>query len=132
MDPWARPRETDARVTRESWLQRLTPFAVSFAVTCVFFINVCAWLFACGCHALWAGADLTCNVHAAVGRHCPICSHGTTGYAVVFVLVCAPQLAASLQTRLNRATRVIVCLALFPAGMIAVGSLLGWYEGYWR
>jgi hypothetical protein len=111
---------------------RLLPFAVSGAVTCAFFINACAWLFECGCHSLWAGADLMCNIHAVQGRHCPFCSHGITGYAGVMVLVCAPQLALSVWPKWNVTARAVVCLALFPAAMVSVGLLLGWYEGYWR
>jgi hypothetical protein len=109
---------------------RLMPFAVSFATTCAFFINVCAWIFACGCRSVWAGADLACNIHRVEARHCPFCSHGIVGYAGVLLLVSIPQLAFSL-TSFGRSTRVVLCLALFPAAMIAVGLLLGWYEGYW-
>jgi hypothetical protein len=46
------------------------------------------------------------------------------------LLVCIPQLAFSL-TSFSRSTRAVVCLALFPAAMIAVGLVFGWYEGYW-
>jgi hypothetical protein len=106
------------------------PFALSFSVTCAFFINVCAWIFACGCRALWAGADMSCNVHQVAERHCPFCSHGIAGYAGVMLLVCVPQLAFSL-TSMSRRIRVCICLALFPIGMLVVGLALGWYEGYW-
>lgn len=115
---------------RWQW-NRVLPFAVSFAATSLFFINVCAWLFQCGCHSLWAGADLTCNVHAALGRHCPFCSHGMPGYAGVFVLVCAPQLAAAMWSKWSTTARVALCLGLFPIAMGVVGLGLGWYEGYW-
>jgi hypothetical protein len=110
---------------------RLLPFVVSFSTTCTFFINVCGWLFACGCRALWAGADAACNIHLAQSRHCPICSHGRAGYALIMTLVCAPQLAASLLPRWGLLVRMLVCLALFPSTMIGVGLLLGWAEGYW-
>jgi hypothetical protein len=110
---------------------RLTPFAISFAVTCLFFINVCDLIFDCGCRSLWAGADAMCNVHLADSRHCPICSHGIVGYTVVMVAVTAPQLAVSAWLPAAVSTRVIACLALFPAGMAVVGLLLGIYEGYW-
>ena len=111
---------------------RLAPFAVSFLVTCTFFINVCAWFFECGCHALWAGAALTCNIHSAGVRHCPICRHGVPGYIAVFALVCAPQLLASSWPRWNAPIRLAACLTLFPVAMISVGFVLGWYDGYWR
>ena len=77
-------------------LDRLGPFAISFAVTSTFFINLCAFIFRCGCRSLWAGADASCNVHAAASRHCPWCSHGLEGYTLVMTLVCAPQLAVSV------------------------------------
>ena len=105
---------------------RLFPFAISFAVTCLFFINVCDWMFDCGCHSLWAGADAMCNVHLANSaalsdlqpRHPGICgcddrSDATTTRRIGL---------ARLEPRL---TRTIVCLILFPAGMAAVGALLG-------
>jgi hypothetical protein len=114
-----------------SLFDRLLPFSISFAVTCLFFINVCDWLFDCGCRSLWAGADSMCNVHIAGSRHCPICNHGVGGYAAVMGAVSAPQLAASMWPPWGRKTRVLVCLLLFPAMMIAVGVILGSYEGYW-
>ena len=111
---------------------RLLPFAISFAVTCLFFINVCNWLFDCGCQSLWAGADAMCNVHLVNVRHCPICSRGIAGYAAVMTAVTLPQLAASIWLPSRAIIRSIVCLLLFPAGMAAVGALLGVYDGYWN
>ena len=111
---------------------RLLPFGVSFVVTCLFFINLCNWLFDCGCHSLWAGADALCNVHLANVRHCPICSRGIPGYAAVMTAVTLPQLAASIWLPSGAIIRLIVCLLAFPAGMAAVGALLGVYDGYWR
>jgi hypothetical protein len=110
---------------------RLLAFALSFPVTCLFFIDVCAWVFDCGCHSLWAGADAMCNVHIAGSRHCPFCSHGTAGYTAVMAMVSAPQLAASAWTRWSRGMRIVACLALFPVMMIAVGLLMGVIDGYW-
>ena len=110
---------------------RLLPFAVSFPVTCLLFINVCAWIFACGCHALWAGADQTCNVHLVGSRHCPLCSHGWMGYAGAMTLVCVPQLALSMGPRWSSTRRVLACLAAFPVSMLLVGGVWGWLEGYW-
>jgi hypothetical protein len=108
------------------------PFGVSFAATCVFFIDVCGWIFSCGCRSLWAGADMACNVHALTAPHCPFCVRGVAGYAGVIILVCLPQLACSLRMTWSVTVRVIACVALFPASMIVVGLMLGWYDGYWR
>jgi hypothetical protein len=112
--------------------ERALPFAISFVVTCLFFINVCDWIFDCGCRALWAGADAMCNVHVAGVRHCPICSRGIPGYTVIMLLVTAPQLAAAAWLPGGRVTRVAACLLLFPLSMLVVGGVLGWYDGYWR
>lgn len=112
-------------------VDRLLPFALSFSVTCTFFINACAWIFACGCRSLWAGGDALCNVHLAHSRHCPFCSHGTVGYAAIMLAVCLPQLAASTWAPWTRGVRIAVCLALFPLAMGATGFLLGWLHGYW-
>jgi hypothetical protein len=100
-------------------------------VTCLFFINVCDWIFDCGCRSLWAGADALCNVHLANVHRCPICSRGIPGYAAVMIAVTAPQLAASARLPFDRVTRIVICLLLFPTGMLAVGGLLGLYDGYW-
>lgn len=110
---------------------RLLPFALSFAVTCVFFINVCDWIFDCGCRSLWAGADAMCNVHIANTRHCPFCAHGVPGYAAVMAAVSAPQLAVSVWGPGPGPARTVLCLALFPTGMVAIGLLFGAYDGYW-
>ena len=112
-------------------VNRLLPFAISFTVTCLFFINVCDWIFDCGCRSLWAGADAMCNVHIANSRHCPICSHGMVGYTAVMAVVSLPQLAASFWLSRGTRTRIVVCLLLFPAGMVAAGVVAGSWDGYW-
>ncbi len=112
-------------------LARFGPFGLSFAVTCLFFIDVCDWIFDCGCRSLWAGADALCNVHLAGVHHCPICSRGIAGYIGVMVAVTAPQLAASVWLPFDKVTRIVLCLLMFPAGMLAVSGLLGFYDGYW-
>ena len=111
--------------------QQLVPFAISVTLTSLFFIDFCAWVFRCGCHSLWAGADAACNIHAMHGRHCPWCAHGTAGYAVVVALVCAPQLAVSMSSRWGLAARTISAIALFPVTAWTVALVFGWFSGYW-
>jgi len=117
---------------RRSWANRLLPFGVSFAVTSALFINLCAWLFDCGCRALWAGADAACNIHTAGVHHCPVCSGGIPAYTVMMVALCGPQLYASMWPTWSIATRTILCLALFPVTFVSAGLLLGVSSGYWR
>jgi hypothetical protein len=111
---------------------RITPFLISFTITCAFFINFCALVFRCGCNALWAGADAACNIHAQHGRHCPWCSHGYVGYALEIILMSAPQLAASIWTGWNWTTRTLTAIALFPAAGLMVAVGFGIWDGYWR
>jgi len=111
-------------------LVKLSPFAISFTVTSLFFINLCNAIFRCGCRSLWAGADVACNIHAQHGPHCPWCSHGTAGYAIVFVLMLLPQLAVTL-TRWSWPLRTIAALALFPITGSGIALMSGWIYSYW-
>jgi hypothetical protein len=113
-------------------LGKIGPFLISFAVTSTFFINFCAWIFQCGCRSLWAGADIACNIHAQHGRHCPWCSHGYAGEAVIMALMCAPQLAVSVWTRWSWPVRTLAALALFPASGTIAAVAFGWLDGYWK
>ncbi len=114
----------------DSLLVRYSPFAISFAVTCLFFINFCNLIFQCGCRSLWAGADVACNIHAASGHHCPWCSHGVAGYAIEMILMCAPQLAISL-ARWTWLTRTLAAVAAFPVAGSGIALMFGWIDSYW-
>jgi hypothetical protein len=110
---------------------RISPFLIAFAVTCAFFIDFCAWISQCGCRSLWRGADAACNVHAMVGHHCPWCSHGHLGQAIVMLLISAPQLAVAWLPKWGWGLRTAVAVAMFPVvgGVVAIG--FGWVDGYW-
>ena len=110
---------------------RISPFLVSFTVTCVFFINFCAWIFQCGCRSLWAGADAACNIHTHGAHHCPWCSHGVAGQAIVMIAMCAPQLAVSLKAPWSWPVRTLVALAMFPAAGALAGLAFGLAGAYW-
>jgi MFS family permease len=113
-------------------VDRFVPFAVSFAATCLFFIDVCALIFSCGCHSLWAGADAMCNVHVAGPPDCPFCARGVVGYGIVMAAVSAPQAIVSMWAPWRRRTRLLLCVALFPAAMAIVGAIAGISDGYWH
>ena len=115
-----------------SRLSRISPFLISFAVTCTFFINLCSAIFRCGCRSLWAGADLACNIHAQHGHHCPRCSHGYVGQAAIMILLWAPQLAVSLLPRWTWMTRTAVAIGLFPVVGLVVAAAFGLSDGYWK
>jgi hypothetical protein len=113
-------------------LTRISPFLISFAVTCAFFINFCSWIFQCGCRSLWAGADMACNIHAMHGRHCPWCSHGHAGEAMIMLGLCAPQLAVVMFTRWSWMARTLAAIGMFPAAGSAIALIFGWIDSYWR
>ena len=70
--------------------------------------------------------------HARHGKHCPWCSYGRAGYALIMVLLSVPQLAVSLRTGWSWPVRTLLAVALFPAGGAVVALGFGWWNGYWR
>jgi hypothetical protein len=115
---------------RPAVLSKWSPFVLSFAVDCLFFINLCAWIFKCGCHSLWAGADVVCNIHVEHGKHCPFCSHGWDGQALVMIAIMVPQLLVSLRPW-SWISRTLAALALFPVVEGLAGMVMGLVDGYW-
>jgi len=105
-------------------------FAISATLTNVFYINFCSFVFECGCKSLWAGAALTCNIHAANGRHCPWCAHEKAGYAVLALMLLA-QIAISIQTSKSPWIRLAGAIAAFPAVGGVAALALGLWDGYW-
>lgn len=104
-----------------------------FVFSSVFFINLCNFVFHCGCQSLWAGAAEHCNIHNSAGRHCPVCSHGAPGQALVYAGMLVPQLVAAFAIRRGSAVaRLLAVLALMPAGGGVMMLLLGLADGYWR
>jgi hypothetical protein len=98
---------------------------------CVFFINLCSWIFKCGCVSLWAGADMACNIHMAHGKHCPFCAHGWEGQSIVMVAMIVPQLLVSIGTPWGWVVRTLTALAMFPAIESLAALAFGWSDGYW-
>ncbi|MEO8025669.1 MAG: hypothetical protein ABI823_04325 [Bryobacteraceae bacterium] len=116
---------------RKPWQVAAGIFAVSATITCAFFINFCNFVFRCGCRALWAGADLACNIHSAHGKHCPWCSHGWTGYAIVLAFMLIPQAVISIQSTRNPWLRLILAVGAFPIGGAVAALGFGLIDGYW-
>jgi hypothetical protein len=109
-----------------------TIFLVSAALTCAFFINLCDAVFRCGCRSWWAGAAQHCNIHTPGARHCPWCSFGTGGAAVIVGVILGCQLALSLRPRRwPAAVRLTLAVFAFPVVGTALALLSGWLTGYW-
>src|SRR5216683_7971872 len=112
--------------------QKAFIFLFSAGITSIFIINFCAWIFRCGCHSLWAGAAETCNIHHAVGKHCPWCSYGNAGFALAFALILVPQFAISFwPRRLGWKPRLTLAIAAFPVMGALVAGVYGVVSGYW-
>jgi len=85
------------------------------AVTSVFFIDLCNLIFQCGCDHLWGAQASRCNVHNSAGRHCPWCSMGMTGYAIIYGVIVGPQFALGFfPRRWHWGKRLAAALAAFP------------------
>jgi hypothetical protein len=101
------------------------------AFTSLFFIDLCNFVFACGCASLWSGADAHCNVHAAAGIHCPVCTLGAIGYAVTFGAIALPQIATALLLKRGPwCVRLGIVILLFPLIGSAVMTVVGRMAGY--
>ena len=114
-------------------MRRAAIFGVSVVVTCVFFINLCAVMFRCGCRSAWAGGGTHCNIHTAGVRHCPWCSYGVPGEAAAFFAIVAAQLAVALWPgHCDWRLRLLLTVAAFPAAGALVAAAYGILSGYWR
>ncbi|MGH9719414.1 MAG: hypothetical protein ACRD8O_04330 [Bryobacteraceae bacterium] len=105
-------------------------FAIAAAISGAFFINFCALVFQCGCHSIWNGGAVACNIHNATGRHCPWCIHGSIPALIAIIL---PQLAISFwPSSWGFVTRLAAAIAAFPVfgGVAALAYGLWW--GYWK
>ena len=87
----------------------------------------CGLAFRCGCEAMWMGAAEHCNIHAAVGPHCPWCEHawlGTVG--LVLTLVAQGLLYGTVFRRSRSAVTAGFAAALaFPAAAL-LAAFLTW------
>jgi len=108
-------------------------FGASAAVTCAFLVNLCNAVYRCGCRSWWAGAAAHCNIHIPAAKHCPWCSLGALGFALVLAAILGPQLWLSLYPRQwPWPLRLFLALLAFPIAGALVALLTGQLTGYWR
>jgi hypothetical protein len=111
---------------------KVLALAAALAVSTVFFIDVCGFVFGCGCRSLWAGAAEACNVHHPEGPHCPWCAHPAAAGAVAFAAMALVQ--GWIVFRRGRAglpLRFALALLSFPLVTGLVGTLQGVLWDYW-
>jgi hypothetical protein len=110
----------------------LAIFLAAGTVTSVLFINLCGTLYQCGCQSLWAGAAQHCNIHKPGSKHCPWCSYGETGYAVVYGSMLGSQAILGFRPRRwSWRRRLLASLGAFPAVGVVLAVVLGLASGYW-
>lgn len=110
--------------------QKALIFLASAAVSSAFFINLCAWVFRCGCSSWWAGAADSCNIHMAGMKHCPWCTHYP---ALAYGLILAPQLAISFWPGTwFWLMRLAAAMVAFPVAGVIAAAVWGYATGYWR
>jgi hypothetical protein len=74
---------------------------------------------------------MACNIHMAHGKHCPFCSHGWQGQALVMIAILVPQLFLTQRTW-PWIPRALAALAMFPLMEGLAALILGWSDGYWN
>ena len=118
--------------SRLNQLGRWLLFATAAIPTAALSISFCAWIFACGCKAWWAGAAAACNIHMLGAKHCPWCIYNGQGFRVAFLAILAAQAAISfLPGKLAAGPRLLIALATFPAIGATVAVIYGWVSHYW-
>jgi len=101
-------------------------------VTSVFFIDLCNWIYDCGCRSLWNGAAAHCNIPTLGAKHCPWCSMGIAGSGAVWAAIAGVQCWIALRSGItNWIRRSAYTLAAFPivGGLLGIG--IGIAQSYW-
>ena len=91
----------------------------------VLYLDVCNFIFRCGCRSLWAGATTQCNIHQHGVKHCPICLLPTSEYLALFAMILIAQGLFARRGKWLWATLSFPVIASLQA--IALGLL----KGYW-
>ena len=114
-------------------LPHVVAFLTAAGVTAAWFINICDWIYTCGCKSWWSGAAISCNIHAAQGPHCPWCLESGFGGYITFAFVLLAQGFLSFYPgKMTLWRRLFWALASFPIGAGLWGLVFGWIHGYWR
>ena len=101
-------------------------------MTSVSVLGFCDLVYTCGCRAAWAGAAEACNMHQALGPHCPWCSYGFLGGAIPFAAILLVQATVAFWPGKGRyALRLAGVFVAFPTVGGLAALLFGLVSGYW-
>lgn len=96
-------------------MKRAVAFAATASLSGLFLLDLCNWLFACGCRNWLLGAAENCNIHRHSGPHCPWCTMGAVGFWSLFAGMLAVQaLIVWLPGRATLGARTAAAMASFP------------------
>lgn len=104
----------------------LLAFVALAAVTAAALYPLCNLLHRCGCVALWAGGAAACNVHAAVGPHCPWCEHPALGALAMLGILGSQALVLRALSRRGAPLGVAMAgaLASLAPALLLTGAVL--------
>ena len=106
--------------------------AIGVALASIFFIDVCGWLYGCGCRSLWAGAAEACNIHHDAPPHCPWCVHPLAGGGIAYIAAIAVQAAvAYAPLRIAVPARLGLAVLAIPVTLGVVALVHGTWWEYW-
>lgn len=119
------------KALRSAW-RPLLVWCPAALVAVVFYIDLCALLFACGCHSLWNGAAAACNIHSAGAPDCPWCQGAWwSGYTPLLAIVAAQALVAGWPGQASTLRRLALAVLVFPVLGSLLALLYGLALGYW-
>lgn len=119
------------RGSRTLW-RPLAIWIAPAAVAVLFYIDLCALVFDCGCHSLWRGAAAACNIQHAGPPDCPWCRGAWwSGYAPLLGILVVQALIAGWPGRGRPLLRFLLALGAFPILGSLLGGLYGLATGYW-
>jgi hypothetical protein len=103
--------------------------AIGGALAALGSLRICGCIFGCGCTAT---SDARCNVHLANAPHCPWCTIGPSGLALVALSVVLVQACMLLVARRRFGRRLGTSLGAVVVGL-ALGALsAGLVSALWR
>ena len=111
---------------------RVAAFAIAAVFAAVFTIDLCNFMYRCGCTHVWAGADRHCNIHDPEPPNCPWCAIGASGYAGVMAIIVGGQAAVTLPARWRLGFWPRLSLGILAFGGIgaALAVIIGRMMGY--
>lgn len=101
------------------------------AVAATFFLNVCHWIYDCGCVSLWNGGAAFCNIQTPGPPDCPFCAQPDIAYGALYGTFAVQAALVFVPGSLGLGIRALLGLAAFPLVVGAVGIALGLETGYW-